>query len=109
MASALRTLAPGGKPAFVGRERELAWLREQLAMAANGEARLALIEGEPGVGKTSLVREFLTEADAQGWQTVWGRCSQDSGAPHLPFSTANISFDRCDPLPDFLDLARQCR
>ncbi|MBK9343600.1 MAG: AAA family ATPase [Dehalococcoidia bacterium] len=90
MASALRTLAPGGKPAFVGRERELAWLREQLAMAANGEARLALIEGEPGVGKTSLVREFLTEADAQGWQTVWGRCSQDSGAPHLPFSTGLI-------------------
>ncbi|MBK7725188.1 MAG: AAA family ATPase [Dehalococcoidia bacterium] len=90
MASALRTLAPGGKPAFVGRERELAWLREQLAMAANGEARLALIEGEPGVGKTSLVREFLTQADAQGWQTVWGRCSQDSGAPHLPFSTGLI-------------------
>jgi hypothetical protein len=30
---------------------------------------------------------------------------------HTPYirSITNIGFDRCDPLPDFLDLAGQCR
>lgn len=86
MATAEISIAPGGTPQFVGRIRELDWLRELLAAAARGEARLGLVVGEPGVGKTALVREFLAEADAGGWQTVWGRCSEDAVTPHQPFA-----------------------
>ncbi|NJM05564.1 AAA family ATPase [Candidatus Gracilibacteria bacterium] len=43
---------------FVGRERELAALRFW-----RGGARLLLVEGEPGIGKSRLVTEFLTTKD----------------------------------------------
>lgn len=39
---------------FIGRERELSALREAIATR-----RLAVIEGEPGIGKTRLAAEFL--------------------------------------------------
>jgi DNA-binding SARP family transcriptional activator/Tfp pilus assembly protein PilF len=42
---------------FTGREAELAALR-----AAAAERKLALIEGEPGIGKTRLAAEFLRTA-----------------------------------------------
>lgn len=40
---------------IVGREEELARIDELLADAAAGQSRTLLIEGEPGVGKTSLL------------------------------------------------------
>lgn len=44
---------------FVGRERELAWLRAQFSECVRQRRpRLAVVVGEPGVGKTSLVAEF---------------------------------------------------
>lgn len=84
------TLATGGTPRFVGRTSELELLRALLDDAKAGEARLVLVGGEPGIGKTSLVREFLAQAETAGWQTVWGRCSEDADSPHLPFRTGLI-------------------
>lgn len=52
-------------PVCVGREPALAVLREQLAMAAGGAARIVWIDGEPGVGKTTLVRAFLGRSPHQ--------------------------------------------
>jgi DNA-binding CsgD family transcriptional regulator len=46
-------------PGFVGREREMAALDGALA----GPSAVVLIEGEAGVGKTRLVREFLAAAE----------------------------------------------
>jgi class 3 adenylate cyclase len=40
---------------FVGRVRELSWLQE---MTATDQPRFALLVGEPGLGKTTLVREL---------------------------------------------------
>lgn len=46
--------------AFVGRERELAVLREELELVRSGGAgRLVLIKGRRQVGKSRLVEEFL--------------------------------------------------
>ncbi len=44
---------------MVGREAELTALLEAFAAAEAGEAQVALVLGEAGIGKTRLVREFL--------------------------------------------------
>ncbi|MDT3442441.1 AAA family ATPase [Pseudofrankia sp. BMG5.37] len=44
---------------FVGREAELAFLAGELARARPGRLRVVMVEGEPGAGKTALVRRFL--------------------------------------------------
>ena len=47
---------------FVGRQRELAALGECLAAAAHGEGGIALVAGEPGIGKTRLLAELADRA-----------------------------------------------
>jgi DNA-binding CsgD family transcriptional regulator/tetratricopeptide (TPR) repeat protein len=44
---------------FVGRGPELAALGEALAAARAGEPRVVMVQGEAGIGKSSLVSEFL--------------------------------------------------
>ncbi|HZQ76099.1 MAG TPA: AAA family ATPase [Acidimicrobiia bacterium] len=53
------TPGPRG-PRLVGRERELAVLEREFAIAAGGEFRCALLVGDAGVGKTRLARELVT-------------------------------------------------
>src|SRR5688572_26012830 len=53
----------------VGRAPELAAASDVLARAANGPAGLHLC-GEPGVGKTSLLRAAAAEARALGYVTL---------------------------------------
>ena len=60
--------------AFVGRAAELARVAEVMAAAEAGQPWLVAIEGDPGVGKTALVRRAL--AAAGGWQVLAGRASQ---------------------------------
>jgi DNA-binding CsgD family transcriptional regulator len=50
--------APAG-PAFVGRARELDRLDGLLADATAGTPRIAIVEAEAGLGKSSLITEFL--------------------------------------------------
>ena len=49
------------KEVFVGREHELGVLDTLLAQARTDGARVALIRGAPGIGKTALVRAFLRD------------------------------------------------
>ena len=44
---------------LVGREEELDLLARRWERARNGEGQLALVVGEPGIGKSRLIREFL--------------------------------------------------
>ncbi len=55
---------------FVGRGRELDWLQQ---VSVTGEPRFALVVGEPGLGKTALVRE-LRERLPAGTTFRLGRC-----------------------------------
>jgi AAA ATPase-like protein/adenylate/guanylate cyclase family protein len=58
--------------AFVGRERELAFIREALERAqADQRCELFTVVGDAGVGKSRLVAEFLTSVEAT---VVQGRC-----------------------------------
>jgi tetratricopeptide (TPR) repeat protein len=67
--------------ALVGYERELSALEDVLEEALAGRGALALVAGEPGVGKSRLADELGTVAQARGAQVVWGRCRSGGGAP----------------------------
>ena len=64
---------------LLGRDRELASLRDWLADAATGRGRLVLVAGGAGIGKTRLAQELAREAD--GARVVWGHCADTEGAP----------------------------
>ncbi|MDQ3013206.1 MAG: protein kinase, partial [Acidobacteriota bacterium] len=69
------------KPAIqrhtVGREKERAELKSGFASALNGRGLLLCVAGEPGIGKTTLVEDFLAELAAEGQCTIArGRCSE---------------------------------
>src|SRR5437867_2153995 len=74
----------GGRPGtevLVGRDRELAELRAGLEEAFRGRGRLALLVGEPGIGKTRLADELAAHAADLGARVVFGRCYEAEGAP----------------------------
>ena len=58
--------------ALIGRRSELAKLGELKREVAGGRGRAVLIEGEPGIGKSALVRASVAEAMDAGWQVFWG-------------------------------------
>lgn len=70
--------------AFVGRTRALARLLSVVEEAAGGRARLVLVGGEAGIGKTTLVGEAAARS---GLSVGWGTCGE--GLPALwPWTTA---------------------
>jgi class 3 adenylate cyclase len=66
---------------FVGRERELAELNSGLEDALASRGRLFLLVGEPGIGKSRLTDELITNARARGARVLVGRCWEAGGAP----------------------------
>jgi DNA-binding winged helix-turn-helix (wHTH) protein/tetratricopeptide (TPR) repeat protein len=65
---------------FVGRTVELGALLESLERAARGNRQLCLISGEPGIGKSRLIREFLERATSSGTLVLAARCLEEEGA-----------------------------
>ena len=69
-----------------GRENELAETRQIWNKAASGEGQLLLFSGEPGIGKTRLVREIATQIKVSGGKIYIGECYAEGGAPYEPFT-----------------------
>src|SRR3989441_7854892 len=55
-----------GLTPLVGREREISSLTGIYRRAAGGQGAIALLAGEPGVGKSRLLYEFLSRLDTAG-------------------------------------------
>ena len=55
-----------GLTALVGREREIQRLREVFQRAVGGEGAIVLLAGDPGVGKSRLLYEFLRRLGGAG-------------------------------------------
>ena len=70
-----------GTGELVGRDRELADLRQGLEGALAGRGRLFMVAGDPGVGKTALADAIGAEAVAAGATVLWGRAWGGGGAP----------------------------
>ena len=63
-------------PRWVGRGPELAIVRAGVAGLRRGEGAVVWVEGEPGIGKSSLVVEALAGAGELGWDIGWGFADQ---------------------------------
>ena len=59
-------------PQWVGRGQELAIVRAGVEALGRGEGAVVWVEGEPGIGKSSLVAEALAAGSAPGWDIGWG-------------------------------------
>lgn len=74
---------------FVGRQHQLAKLRQALDLALEGHGQVVLISGEAGSGKTSLAWEFAYQAMGlhSDLLIVAGSCNSITGFedPYLPF------------------------
>jgi tetratricopeptide (TPR) repeat protein len=93
-----------GKRPTVGRRQELEALRAGFESAAAGRGLMLCVAGEPGIGKTTLVEDFLDElaADGRPHDVARGRCSERlAGAEaYLPFLEALDNLLRGEGGPD---------
>jgi class 3 adenylate cyclase len=62
---------------FIGREAELALLIDRWRLARVGEGQAVLVCGEPGIGKSRLLKEFLADQWIEPVQAI-----QLQGSPH---------------------------
>src|SRR5689334_2528340 len=84
-------------PAFVGRRAELA----ALSAALSGPDAVVLVEGEAGIGKSRLLREYLATRTASDRRVLVASCPPFR-APHTlgPLTDAlRLATDRVGGLP----------
>ena len=77
-------LATVRAPYFIGRAEPLSRLRRAWDAACSGKRALVWIAGEPGIGKTTLIEQFIASiGDIAG---AHGQCVENFGAgePYLP-------------------------
>jgi eukaryotic-like serine/threonine-protein kinase len=109
----------GSDGIFVGRAAELGALHDALAQVCSGKSFTVVVEGESGVGKTSLVRTFLGQVEARGepFSLFTGRCFERESLPYKALDgvmdsvcshLSQLSPDECAALlpPDTTAVAR---
>jgi len=73
---------------FVDRKTELSELQGRFQRALAGDPQTVFVCGEPGVGKTTLIRRFEATVDDHDGRFLYGRCHSDVSDPYQPFITA---------------------
>ncbi len=73
-----------GRVPFVGRRQQLARLEEAFEHTERGAAAICLVHGSSGMGKTSLVRHYLSELEKDRPDAVIlrGRCIESESVPY---------------------------
>ncbi len=83
---------------FVGRRQEMDQLKSALESALSGQGSLAMLVGEPGIGKTRLAEEFCVYARLRGAKVLTGRCFEgEVTLPYRPFIEAFQQYMRGRP------------
>jgi predicted ATPase len=81
----LQAAAARGLTRFVGRQAELAALRQALERTGTGHGQIVAVIGEPGVGKTRLFYEFTHSHRTPGWLILESHSvSYGKATPYLP-------------------------
>ena len=73
---------------FVGRLDERAELADIAAAAEGGHRQVALISGEPGIGKSRLAAQAALDMHSRGAAALFGRSTEDVDPPHRPWAEA---------------------
>src|SRR5262249_49668902 len=80
-----------GLTPLIGREREVASLVEMYRGAENGHGAVVLVSGEPGVGKSRLIYEFIRAIEIAGGLELEASC---------------VAYGRTTPYRPILELVR---
>lgn len=92
-------------PVLVGRDEQAHQLDAALSEAESGHGGVVFVTGEPGIGKSRLVRGVMHTASARGAMIVAGRAvASGFPTPFRPFAEALASAVRAGQLPDDADL-----
>jgi oligopeptide transport system substrate-binding protein len=70
---------------MIGREAEFDRARELWYEVTEGKSQILLVSGEPGVGKTRLLREIITQSEVMGAQVLGSASYAEGGPPYSPF------------------------
>ena len=81
-----------GLTRFVGRQQELAALRQALERAGAGHGQVVAVVGEAGVGKSRLLYEFVHSHHTPGW---------------LVLESASVSYGKATPYFPVIDLLKR--
>src|SRR5262249_19404795 len=84
--------ASRGLTRFVGRQTEIETLNHALGRARAGQGQLVAVVGEPGVGKSRLVYEFVHAHRTHGW---------------LVLESASVSYGKATPYFPVIDLLKR--
>ncbi len=96
-----------GLSAYIGRENELAMLREALRRARD-QLQVIDIVAEPGLGKTRLAFEFRQRLNADEVRVLTGNCAADGRQiPFLPFIEVVRGAFRIRPEDDRAEITRK--
>jgi class 3 adenylate cyclase/tetratricopeptide (TPR) repeat protein len=88
----LQASAARGLTRFVGRQQELLAMQQALEQAGAGQGQVVALVGEPGVGKSRLVYEFVHSHYTPGW---------------LVLESASVSYGKASPYFPVIDLLRR--
>ncbi|HEY1652419.1 MAG TPA: adenylate/guanylate cyclase domain-containing protein [Acidimicrobiales bacterium] len=82
-------LEAGPLNAFIPRTEARTWLNEHWEAVQSGSGRLALVSGEPGIGKSRFLLEFGNELGSRGYTVLTILCSRRMVlSPLHPFGEA---------------------
>src|SRR5688500_16122242 len=74
---------------LLGRQREINLIRDRYDAALVGRASIVFVTGDPGIGKTSLLRAAASRPTGEAAAVLWGGASEAEGMPpYLPFLEA---------------------
>jgi DNA-binding CsgD family transcriptional regulator/tetratricopeptide (TPR) repeat protein len=83
-----------GTSGLIGRDTELDLLTEYVSDVVSGSGRAILIEGEPGIGKSSLARATAVTAEQRGCRGYWAAADELGQA--LPLRPVLEALQRLD-------------
>ncbi|WP_460366445.1 ATP-binding protein, partial [Actinocorallia lasiicapitis] len=96
-------LRPQGALPLTGRSEERSLLLREWRLATSGDrreegaVRAVLVSGEPGVGKTRVIREVAGEVHETGAVVLHGQCDEAMCLPYHPLVTALGEFAAATP------------